>query len=314
LAIVSIGLFFISARRWYGRISGLWLTVLFATSSWLLQTGRFGSGASSLGCMVLALLAIVVWIRHGNPSGWWLVGLATVVSISVLTPGGIWFAAAAVVAAYPYLGEHREQANPTQLTVAAAVLSVALLAVVASIIRHPHLLWQWAGLPSSLPSMATIGKQAVGSISYLVARGPDWPQVWLAHTPILDVASTVLLALGAWFYAMHFDNPRTRLLVSFAAIGMVLVALNGAPALSFLVPVAYLGIGGGVAYLLHQWQLVFPRNPIARGVSIGLLALLLGCVVVYHTQRTFVAWRHNTDTIQAYRSDLPEQKPPNLLQ
>ena len=52
--------------------------------------------------------------------------------------------------------------------------------------------------------------------------------------------------------------------------GVVLVGLGGPVGLSILVPLLYVAVATGLAYLLHEWLKVFPNNPLARGFGIGL--------------------------------------------
>ena len=313
IAGLTIGLFYYIARRWYGRTNGLWLTWLFAVSSWMLQSGRFGSPVVALSLCVVALVAAGVWLRSDQAPNWALVGFGAALANCLLTPGGIWLAIVAVVLLYPDLADRRSSAKPLHQALAGGLVGLAVIIVAVAIVRSPQLALQWAGIPSPLPDGAVIAKQAIGNISYLVARGPHWPEVWLAHTPVLDVASSALLLLGAWFYAGHLGNIRSRLLLATMAIGAIMVALNGAFALSLLIPTIYLVAGGGMAYLMHQWHQVFPRNPLARGSALGLMVILLACIAAFHLNRSFIAWRLNPSTQAVYH--LPaESQPPNLLQ
>jgi hypothetical protein len=179
-----------------------------------------------------------------------------------------------------------------------------------SLIRNTELIRPWLGIPTDLASPLTMLKQWAGSLTYVVARGPDLAGSWLAHTPVLDVASTALLLFGVFLYRKHFKNLRTQLLFVFFIIGSVLVALNGAVALGFIIATAYLVVATGLAYFQHQWFKTFPLNPIARGLAGTLMVLLIACIVIFHTQRYFVAWQRSPATQATFqessksRSDL----------
>jgi uncharacterized protein (DUF58 family) len=140
------------------------------------------------------------------------------------------------------------------------------------------------------------------------------PEIWLAHTPLLDVASSAMFILGAIFYIRHFGNARVRLLLTFGLVSAVIIALQGAAALAYIVPLVYLVAATGIAYILHSWQRVFPRNPFAYWLSVGLLATLTVSVVSYHTQRYFVAWRNSPDTRLEYAAPEGNLKASNLIQ
>lgn len=302
ITCVSVWLFFIVARRWYGLVAGLWTSVLFAASGWMIQTGRAGTASSLIILTVVGLIAMASWINNSDDDGRILVVFAAVAGLSLFTPAGIWFVLASVLLLYKPLLAHRAAATTNQLAAAAGIFIVLFALLAVSLARDMSLLTQWIGLPNALPGLITIAKQALFSVVYLVLKGPMLPESWLAHTPLLDVASSVFLLFGIIFYARHLKKARTLLLLSFAGIGVVLVALSGATALHYLVPVAYLTAGGGVAYVLYQWNKVFPHNPIARTVSTILAVLLLVCIVSFHTQRYFIAWRHSPNTVEAYRT------------
>jgi hypothetical protein len=315
IALASAGLFFLLARRWYGTLNASAATVLFATSSWLLHTGRFGASFGVLILAVLALLNLAAWTNNAEPSGKVPVVYAVVGGLVLFVPGGIWFLAATLALTYRALGKHIREASSTHIIVAGSIVAVLLAGLGLALARDPSLLRQWLGLPAAFPGLIDLGKQAVLSISGFILRGPATPEVWLAHTPVLDAASTVLLLLGVLFYSKHLRNARTQLLVTFAGIGIVLTALHGAPALGYLVPTVYLVLAGGLAFLLHRWKKVFPRNPIAEGAALTAVGILLLCVVSYHMQRYFIAWRYSPNTVQAYRqADPGNTRVPYLIQ
>jgi len=303
---LGVWLFYKTARRWYGLTTAFWSTALFATSTWTVQSGRFGTSYSLLLVMVLALINLAAWINSKQNEGRALVAFATVAGLSLFVSGGLWFVLATILLLYKPLLELRQTASPKQLSLAAGIFLGCFAVAAASLLRKPELLTAWIGLPSTaFPGFVAIAKQAVFSILYFVLKGPAMPEIWLAHTPLLDVASTVFLVFGVVFYSRHLTNPRTRLLAAFTLIGVVMVAIRGAVALQYLVPAVYLVAGGGMAYFLHQWKKVFPSNPVARIVSTGLVFVLLACIVSFHAQRYFVAWRYSPATVEAYYGPKP---------
>jgi hypothetical protein len=92
------------------------------------------------------------------------------------------------------------------------------------------------------------------------------------------------------------------LLAAFFLFGFVLVGMGGPVGLSVLVPLAFVVAAAGIAYLLHEWLKVFPRNPLARGFGVALVtvAVLVSCV--YNLRAYFVAWPavDTTQTIFRY--------------
>jgi uncharacterized protein YqhQ len=113
-----------------------------------------------------------------------------------------------------------------------------------------------------------------------------------------------MFLLGTYFYSTHARAARTRLIVVLAGIAWLLVGIIGLNAISLVVPVVYLLLAAGIAYILHQWLKVFPNNPIARGIGIGAIMLVVLLTSVYQTRSYFVAWRYNADTSEVFTTKL----------
>jgi MFS family permease len=316
LALACGLVFFLLVRRWHGERNALLATALFVPSGWLLHTGRFGAGLVMITLMVLGMTAISAWLSAAEPDerGRPLIIYASVSALALLVPGGLWFVLASVAIVWLRLREHYEDAGRHSRLIAAGILFLALALVAMTLIRHPELYRQWLGLPAEFPGIVLLAKQAFGSVSYVFARGPFMPEVWLAHTPLLDAGSAAFLLLGGIFYLKHPGNARVRLLGIFSLISIVLMSVHGAPALAYLAPIIYLVIATGLTYLLHQWLTIFPRNPLARNLAYAIVGALVLTVMIYHTQRYFTAWRNNPDTITVYRLTDSALRRSNLIQ
>lgn len=315
LALGCALMFYMIIRRWYGGLPALFSALLFAPGGWLLQTGRFGSGLIMLTFMVLALIATYAWLsKDSQPSGRSFILYNLITSAALLVPGGLWFVLVLGIIMHRKLIGYYKAASWWQrfssllpAASAAAMLSLAIW-------HQPAQVWHLLGIPANLPEYSILAKQAVASISYLIARGPFIPEVWLAHTPVLDVATTVLLLLGAIVFGRRWSSGRSILLLAFGLLGVVMVTLHGAYALAFIVPVVYIIAATGLIYLIRQWYRIFPRNPFAHGLAALSVVGLLCAIGSYHTQRYFVAWRHSPDTLQAYQPAAGTPKAPELVQ
>ncbi len=299
-ALLSIGLLYALIRRWYGAHNALISLLLFAPSGWLLHTGRYGTGLIMLTCMVISLVAAASWVSTSKPNGRYVLIFALTASVAIFVPAGIWFVIAAACIVRRNLISHANAASPGQLaaSVSAVVTSISLLCTV--FILRPGLVKSWLGLPSQFPEATVMLTQAMNSLTYFIARGPNASEYWLAHTPILDIASTAFFVIGAIFFAKHYKCTRVQLLAAFMSICVVLIATNGPSALAYAAPLIYLTVMTGIVYILRQWSTVFPRNPIARNVAYTMVITVLVTIVVFHTQRYFVAWRKNPDTTHVY--------------
>ncbi len=305
LALGSAGLLYLLARRWHDTHGAVLAALLFIPSGWLLHTGRFGSGLVMLTFMVLALTAAAAWLITDSPRGRTLLIYSFVATAALFVPAGIWFVLASALVLRKNLLRHAKAASRIQLAAAGTLITaalVSLLSIATGLAGNTDQIRLLLGIPLQIPELIVAAKQAAGSVSYLFFRGPYLPEVWLAHTPVLDAASTALFLFGVIAYSRYWSNIRVQLLLAFAFVSAALITLHGAAALSYLVPIVYLIITNGLIFFIRRWLAVFPRNPIAQSLAYSTAALILLSITTFHTQRYFIAWRNSPDTRQAYQS------------
>ncbi len=138
----------------------------------------------------------------------------------------------------------------------------------------------------------------------LFVMGPDDPVRWLGQLPLLGVLEIAMFILGVYFYVTHLQAARARLIIILSVASWLLIGVGGLASLSLIVPVVYLVVTTGIAYMLREWLKVFPSNPIARaiGVSVVMIAVLL--TSVYQTRSYFVAWRYSDDTAKVFTEKM----------
>jgi formate-dependent nitrite reductase membrane component NrfD len=85
---------------------------------------------------------------------------------------------------------------------------------------------------------------------------------WKSLYPFLVCSDAVAFGLLGGFDSMHF---------------------------SIVLPLLYIFIAAGIHEVVTRWLAVFPRNPIARGVGIAIVAIAIGYTTYYHLTRTFIA-------------------------
>lgn len=304
-ALLAICLFFTIMLRWHGRRTAWMATILFASSGWLLHLGRLGTADITWIVIPLTLILLSSWLAKTERHSLALIIFAVITGLMLFIPAAIWFVLAFILLESKELMAHRKESSVWQRLTAGAILFTFTAGLIFLIHTSSHanvLIQQWAGIPHTLPSYISMLKLLVSSlILYPFLRGPAVPELWLGHTPIMDVFTSTMCLIGAFFYITHFKNKRTRMLISLVTIGSILTALNGSAAMSFIVPVLYLIAATGITYLLHQWLTVFPRNPVARVAGVTLISFAIASAVTYHMISYFVAWQHNPDTVATFQ-------------
>jgi hypothetical protein len=281
---------------WHGKRTAVLATAMFATSAWVLHASRLASFDVMYLWTLPTLLFSHFLLRkyYKNPLVWY-VGII-VWGLLLYIPGLVWFVAADIFLQRKLvLGSWRYVKSWWQriLYVLAGLIWPPLLIID---LTKPGNAMTWLGLPAHFAALASLLKQFAAVPVHLFIRGPQYPELWLAKTPILDVFALVTCVLGIYFYATHWQAARSRLLAVFLVLGLVLVGLGGPVSLSLLVPLLYMAAATGLAYLLLEWLKIFPNNPLARGLGVGLVVFAVSLSCLYNYRAYFIAWPHTAIT------------------
>lgn len=286
---------------WHGTRTAIMTTLLFATAAWTLHASRLASFDALYLCAVPVLLLVqaLIYRNSDKPLVWY--GSLAVWGLLIYVPGLVWLVGLQLFLQRKVLSESwREEASARRRLISAGLAVIWLPLLIIDLLR-PGQFVQWLGLPAHLDGLMQLLKHLVGVFVHLFVRGPQYPDIWLGRAPILDVFTLIVSLLGIYFYVKHSKAWRSRTLGLMFFVGVILVALGGPVGLSLLVPMLYITAAAGLAYLLHEWLKVFPLNPLARGLGIGLVALLVGLSCLYNLRAYFIAWPHNEDTKATFR-------------
>ncbi len=293
LAIIS---FACLIRLWHGTRTAVLTGLLFATGAWTLHVSRLASfDVLYLWAMPALLLTYALMHKYHDRALVWY-GSLMVWGLLLYTPGLVWLVLIVIALQRGSLAkawQHFDRWWQRLLYLLAGLVWLPLLVV--DLLR-PGTLLPWLGWPSHLGAPLHMLKQFVAVPVHLFIRGPEYPQLWLARAPILDIFALAACLIGIYFYVTHWHAGRTRLLTLLALAGFVLVGLGGPVGLSLLVPLLYVVAATGITYLLHEWLHTFPNNPLARGLGLGLIILAVSLSTVYNLRAYFVAWPHNAAT------------------
>lgn len=283
-------------RLWHSSRTAILASLLFATSAWVLHVSRLAS-FDVLYLWAIPTLQMVhfLLIKYANqPLVWY--GSVLIWGLMLYIPGLVWLIGLEIylqrkvlIAAFKHF---------TMIWQRGIYLFIGLIWLPLLIIdfTRPGQFKLWLGLPSHLAVPSEIIKHFAAVPVHLFIHGPQYPELWLARSPLLDIFTLAACLIGIYFYATHRHSGRSHLLALFASVCVVLVGFGGPVSLSLVVPMLYITASTGIAYLLHDWLVVFPQNPLARGLGIGLVSLAVALACVYNLRAYFVAWPHNATT------------------
>ena len=301
-AIITLGLFYFGVRQWHtGRIAFL-ATVLFGCSAWFLHTARFGSPDILLPLVVLLFAVVGYWIASAERSGISYLTAVLALSVSIYVPGTIWLVllALAVRRTKDFRVMAREFTLWHALSLTVALIALVVVPLALTLSRDPSFGLTLLGVPESWPGLTAFAKELAVIPLSLVVYSSFSAEFWLSSLPLLDIFSSALLFIGAYYFLKLRSLDRAKLVTIFIVLSAILVALPNAISLAALLPVVYIFISGGLALLLGQWLTVFPRNPLAQNVGITFIAIAVAASAFYNVRAYFVAWPNNTKTESAY--------------
>ncbi len=287
-------------RAWHGSRMAIFGGLLFACSAWTLHVSRYANMDSSYLAVVPILLVSQLALQRVK-ARWVPYAVLVVWSLLLFTPGLIWFVLLAAWwerDCFAYAWQQQKQWGQRLLLTVCGLAWLPLL--LQFFISQPTQLVQWLGAPAHLAAPSALLHHLAAVPLHLFIHGPAIPELWLGQLPVLDIFTLVATLLGLVFYIRHWRSGRSRLLLSYGVIGTVVIALGGAASLSLIVPLAYLVAATGLNSLLRDWLQRFPLNPIARGVGVSALSLVIVVSCAYNLQSYFVAWPHNATTISHF--------------
>jgi 4-amino-4-deoxy-L-arabinose transferase-like glycosyltransferase len=307
--LLALVLFCWLVQRWYGMRTAVLGTILFGTSAWFLHTARLGTPDVLL-FLLLALVACGVWLKRTN-NPFVLILCFVLAGIAVYIPGFIWLVA--FVAFWEWKQIDFLFKRHLWAVGLGTLLFMALLAPLAwAVYRAPEQAKALAGLPSEgWPDVLNVLQNFIEIPFALFVRTPADPETWLGNLPVLGAFAAAMLVLGAYLYLRHAGLSRAKVFVPVLLAGWVLASLGGQVSLSMIVPFVYIIVATGVGFMLDTWLHVFPRNPIAKYIGVGLIGVAIIAACSFQLRHYFVAWPNNPDTRAVFT--LQEQRPSDTI-
>jgi hypothetical protein len=303
LALLLVGCMYWLLRRWYNYRLALYGTLLLITAPWLLHVGRVAT-VTIVYPLSMALLLVLIALWHQQKrSKWLLYGSAVAVAMLLYVPGIVWLLVWAAI--FERRNIITSLRNGRWHSAAAILLWLILLVPLGHMLTENWRLYQTVlGLPSHWPSVLHIGEQFLLTWKYLFVGGYHSPIYNLATLAIVNFLVTIGFVIGLYLYSKHLKAVRTRQLAGFWLIGTLLIAFQGPVPIQLLMPLVLVLAVGGLGYLLHLWLKVFPRNPLARGFGIGIMALMIAFAVAYNVRNYYVAWPNSAATKAVFKQQL----------
>jgi hypothetical protein len=289
--------FYIVKSRNSNRIA-FFSTLLFASSTWLLISARSATPnilyLSPL--LVIATVTIFKQIPQKKLSAFLLI---TLVGLLLYIPGMIWFLFFVAIWSREQVKDFVKKIPDWLIVLGLFWAMILLLPLIYALMHSTIDLAQFIGLPEKLPTITTYFGNLLRVPMHLFLRGPFAPGEWIGRLPILDVFSSFMFVLGIYVCWLNWTLEYSKMLIGALGFSVLLIGLGGVFDITMILPFVYLIISLGLAFFLQQWFTVFPRNPIARGLGLATIIVIVSVTLIYHLSRYYIALPHTTSNISS---------------
>lgn len=273
---------------WHGHRAALLGTLLFGTSGWFLHVARLGT-PDILTFGLLALLACSVWLQT-TMSPYATVVLLLLSAGLMYVPGMPWLIGLSIIINWKRLDNF--------LSRNLALASTGMVAAILLLIPLGWGLYQTPSIGKTLLNLPATGwphilptlRHIVGVPLHVFLYGQNVPVLALGHLPVLNVVEATMFVFGTYLYLHHIGLQRFKVLLAMLIGGGIVAGLGGPTTVAILVPILFLIVGAGIAFLLDRWFVVFPVNPLAKGLGVASMTLLVLLVFAYNLRVYFVSW------------------------
>ncbi|MDB5183000.1 MAG: conserved rane protein of unknown function [Candidatus Saccharibacteria bacterium] len=295
VAGLSVVLFYLVIRHFCHRYAAVLASIMYATSTSLLSSGRLAT-SNILLVMLLALLACGYHLRFNqNRTRSWLI-TSVILGLSLYVPGMIYFIVAGALWQFKTVRKSQRLPKRSLIGISSGILLVIIAPLIFGLIAHPSIWREYLGLSASWPTFTGFLKTLAAVPYGIFIAAPKNPVYRIGKQAVLDIFASAMLIFGCITLFKHYKLDRLVLLLAIFIIAALFTAISGNYENSFiLLPFIYFCVAIGIGSLLEQWQKVFPLNPLARILSMSVVAIAVLISVNFQTRRYFIAWPHNTE-------------------
>lgn len=299
-ALAAIGAFYILTKWWFGRLIAFLGTLLFATTPWVVTLARSVTPDITLLSPLFIILAFV-WLQRAKtkPAAPYLV-LVVLSAVSIYVPGVLWFVVFGAIFLQRTLIVTLKRVGRWWLMSGVLLFLLIITPLTLAIAKESEVAKDILLIPSSWPSGVELLKSLGWSISTFVLQTRQHYAFAVGRLPILDIVQVVLVVVGV--YAMW---RKVRKIIAFLSL-LVIVGIavstvnNNARLLLMGIPALSIIAAAGLRHLQLKWSVVFPHNPLARGLAISLMLLVVISHTAYGIRYALLAWPHSDQTRQTY--------------
>ena len=299
--LLAVFCFYLVLKWWFKYEAAILGAILFATSPWLIINARSATAA----IMFLASLSVIaayLWMqsteKHHNTA---LILAALAGALSLYVPGVFWITIIGVLAIRkPLTNAYKSSAAVVRYSLP-VLTSLILTPLIYAAVVEPKIIKELLLIPDGLLSLFESLQSIVWTGLGVVWRTRDNLPTTIGTLPVLDALCVVLFIVGSFWMLTQVKRRRTYWLFGSLFVSIIVIGLNRqALELLLILPVIYIVVAGGLNFLYKEWFRVFPRNPLAKWLGLGVIVMVIAISVVYSVRYSLVAWPNAPETTSHY--------------
>ena len=299
-ALIFLVSFYLLLRYWFGMFVGTLGALMLAGTPLFIITARSATANIILLSPILVSATFVGLISARRRTNLALVALSVAIVLCLYTPGGIWFIVLLGGFCYRHLLTHIQRASSPSGALSAVLMIVLLAPLAWAVGRHWSVAQQLLLFPGHWQSWGELATASLWVPISLVWHTRTTNEFIVGRLALLSASQIALVIFG--LYAMLTQARREIVALAAACLlGLALASLNNSiPLLIIILPIVSIFMAAGLRYLYVEWQTIFPKNPLPRGLATALLVILVGFQVVWGFHYAVIAWPHTAATKSTY--------------
>jgi hypothetical protein len=302
-AFVASIFLYLMLRKWHTVRVALMTSAMFMSSSLFLHLGRLTNTEVMYLTLFPVLLTCSMWLLSKN-SRLKLPLIAVLIGLVLYIPGAWLFLLSGIIFFRKYLLKIIPRLNRKTKLLCTSLFLATIIPLAYSFWHAQRQIIAWLGYNTEQQlTPASIGNNFLDIPQSLFWSYSPEPIQWLVGTPILDIFAITMLGLGIYAYWAGYYPAREKLIFGSLILAVLLIGLGNIVTIAVLLPIVYIVIANGLAYMLQSWFTVFPNNPLARSLGVIFLTAAIAVSCFYQLHRYFVAWPQSnpTETIRQER-------------
>lgn len=296
---ISFIIFYRLILKWQTHRIAILSTLLFATSTFSLNLGRFTIQDSMYYLLIPSILLIGTWLRSKKHVKR-VIYVLPATALLLYLPGFILIFLVTLIVFRRRLMAAWRFCDVRLRLVGSAIAALLLVPMAYGLVRYPNQITEFLGIDRLTKNgINDVVNRFIDMPKELFWSGLIEPHRWLFGTPVIDVVALVFIVLGIYAFGKSEHTLRARLLLSLLLLCWIIISLSNVVTVALIIPLLYVYVAKGMAFMLQNWFIVFPRNPAARNLGAVFLFIPVFLSAGYNIQRYFIAWHDSPKTAQA---------------